>query len=97
MSIVVIIGNMSTYRLFKSTTRPRPTQKRSRQSTDTVSEFHAEAPQATASEGLAQCPYVAAIAGVEPTTIRTIGAHSTNKPPRATIYFTTTTYRTDLL
>ena len=29
-------------------------------STDTVSEFHAEAPQATASEGLAQGPYVAA-------------------------------------
>jgi len=26
---------------------------------DTVSEFHAKAPQATASEGLAQGPYVA--------------------------------------
>ena len=37
-------------RLFKSTT----TQRRSRHSTDTVFEFHAEAPQATASEGLAQ-------------------------------------------
>jgi len=35
--------------LFKSTT----TQRRSRQSTDIVSEFRAEAPQATASEGLA--------------------------------------------
>ena len=34
--------------LFKSTT----TQRRSRHCTDTVSEFHAEAPQATASEGL---------------------------------------------
>jgi len=34
--------------------------------TDTVSEFHAEAPQATVSEGLARGPYVAARAGVEP-------------------------------
>ena len=30
-------------------------------SEDTVSEFHAEAPMATASEGFAQGPYVAAI------------------------------------
>jgi len=30
-----------------------------------LSEFHAEAPHATASEGLAQDPYVAARAGVE--------------------------------
>src|SRR6218665_1581169 len=37
---------------------------------DTVSEFHAEAPQATVSEGLAQGPYVAARAGFEPTTLR---------------------------
>ena len=33
----------------------------SRPSTDSVSEFHAEAPQATVSEGLAQGPYVSAI------------------------------------
>src|SRR6218665_2252103 len=45
-------------------------QKRSRHGTDTVPEFHAEAPQATVSEGLAQGPYVAARAGVEPTTLR---------------------------
>src|SRR6218665_1234836 len=32
------------------------TQRRSRHNMDTVSEFHAEAPQATASEGLAQGP-----------------------------------------
>jgi len=38
-----------------------------------VSEFHAEAPQATVSEGLAQGPYVAARAGFEPTTIRSTG------------------------
>src|SRR6218665_1757994 len=34
-------------------------------STDTVSEFHAEAAQATAGKGLAQGPYVAARAGIE--------------------------------
>src|SRR6218665_735690 len=40
--------------LFKSTT----TQKCSRHSTDTVPEFHAEAPHATAKEELAQGPYL---------------------------------------
>src|SRR6218665_685749 len=39
-------------------------------STDTISEFHAEAPQATVSKGLAQGPYVVARAGVELTTLR---------------------------
>ena len=39
-------------------------------STDTVTEFHAEAPQATVSKGLYQDPYMAARAGVEPTTLR---------------------------
>jgi len=48
---------------------------------NTVSEFRAEAPQATAREGLAQGPYVAARVGFKPTTFRTIGAESTNKPP----------------
>ena len=38
---------------------------------DTASEFHAKAPQAIASEGLAQGPYVAARAGFEPTTLQT--------------------------
>ena len=51
---------------------------------DTVSEFRAEVPQATASEGLAQGSYVAARAGVEPTTLRMIGVDSTNEPPRST-------------
>ena len=41
---------------FKATTA----QRRSWHSTDTVSEFHVKAPQAIASEGLAQGPYVAA-------------------------------------
>jgi len=52
-------------RLFKSTT----TQRRSRHSTDTVSEFHAKAPQATVSDGLVQGPYVGARAGFESKTL----------------------------
>jgi len=40
---------------------------------ESISEFYAEAPQATASEGLAQGLYVAARAGFEPTTLRTKG------------------------
>src|SRR6218665_918866 len=51
-------------------------------STDTVSEFHAEAPQATASEGLAQGPYVARF---EPAVLRTTDIESTNEPPHPTI------------
>ena len=50
-------------------------------STDTLSEFHAEAPQVTARKGSAQCPYVAVTAGFEPTTFRTKGDEYTNKPP----------------
>ena len=65
-------------RLFKSTTWP--THRRSRHSTDTVPEFHAEAPQATVSEGLAQGSYVAARAGVEPMTLRTKDIDSNNAP-----------------
>ena len=45
-------------------------------------EFHAEAPQATVSEGLAQGPYVAARAGVERMTPRTKDFDSTNAHPR---------------
>jgi len=51
---------------------------RSRRST--VSEFHAEAPQTTASEGLAQGPYVAATAGFKHTTLRMKGDESTKEP-----------------
>ena len=47
-------------------------------------EFHAEAPQATASEGLAQGPYVTARAGFDPATLRRKGDESTNVPPRFT-------------
>ena len=49
--------------------------------TGIVSEFHAEASQATASEGLAQGPYVAARVGLEPAPLRTKGDEPTNKPP----------------
>ena len=55
----------------------------------TMSE-HAEALQATASEGLAQGPYVAARAGFEPTTLRSKGIDSTNVPPRPTRSMTDT-------
>ena len=48
---------------------------------DTVSEFHVEALQAIASEGLAQGPYMAARAGFKTTTLRTKGDESTNEPP----------------
>src|SRR6218665_2328747 len=45
---------------------------------------HAEAPQVTASKGLAQGSYMAVRVGVEPTTLWTIGVDSTNEPPRPT-------------
>ena len=51
-------------------------------STNAVPEFHAEAPQATASKGLIQGPYVADRAGLEPATLQTKGVESTNGPPR---------------
>ena len=44
--------------------------------------LHAEAQQATASEGLAQDRYVATRVGFEPVTFRTKGIDSTNEPPR---------------
>src|SRR6218665_1374956 len=47
-------------------------------------EFHAKAPQAIASEGLDQGPYVATIAEFEPATLRTKGVESTSAPPRPT-------------
>src|SRR6218665_222531 len=50
-------------------------------STGTVPEFHAGAPQATVSEGLAQSSYVAARGGVEQMSLQTKGVDSTNAPP----------------
>src|SRR6218665_496585 len=49
---------------------------------DTVSGFHTEALLATASEVLAQGPYVTARARFEPTTLQKIGDESSNEPPR---------------
>ena len=60
--------------------------RRSRHSTDTVSEFHAESTQATASEGLAQGLYTAAKAGFEPIILRRKGDEYTNEPPRLTTH-----------
>src|SRR6218665_2579379 len=48
--------------------------------------LHAEALQATVSEGLAQGPYVVARAGFKPTTLRLKGIDSTNVPSRPTYY-----------
>src|SRR6218665_298982 len=48
----------------------------------TMPEFHAETPRATASEGLAQGTYLAAIAEFKPATLRTKGDESTNALPR---------------
>ena len=76
-SLISIHSGHFYSRLFKFTS----TQRHFRHSIDTVSEFHTEAPQATASEGLAQGPYVATGAGFEPTTLLTIGIESTNEPP----------------
>src|SRR6218665_1168855 len=42
--------------------------------------------QATVGKGLAQGPYVAARAGVEPTTLRLRVIASTNEPPRPTLF-----------
>ena len=49
---------------------------------DAVPEFHAEAPQATVSEGLAQGPYMAATVhmGFEPATLRMQGTELTTVP-----------------
>jgi len=53
---------------------------------DTVSEFHAEEPQATASEGLAQGLYVTARAGIETMTLWTKSVESTNELPHPTCF-----------
>src|SRR6218665_1622294 len=65
--------------------RASATQRHSRHSTDTVPEFHAEAPQATVSKELAQDPYVAARAGGKPNTLRPKGIDSTKVPLNPTL------------
>ena len=47
--------------------------------------LHAQALQATVSEGLAQEPYVAARARFEPMTLWSKGIDSTNAPPRPNV------------
>ena len=73
-----------SFKLFLKLFKPTTTQRCSRHSMDTVSEFHPEKPQATANEGLAQGPYMAARVGFEPTTLRMKGVESTSDPPRPT-------------
>jgi len=51
-----------------------------------VSEFDAEAPQATESEGLAQGPYLAAKTGLKPTTFQTKAVESTNNAPLSYLF-----------
>src|SRR6218665_3625652 len=69
---------IQSFRIFlKRLFEPTTTQRRSRHSADTVSEFHAEATQATASKGLTQCLCVAARARFETTTFRMKGDEST--------------------
>src|SRR6218665_3615675 len=63
------------WRLFKSTATT--TQRRSRPSMNTASDFHADAPKATASEELAQVLYVAARADSNQ---RPFGHKATNLP-----------------
>src|SRR6218665_29431 len=67
---------------YSASSKSTTTLRRSQYSTDTMSEFHAAAPQATASERLAQDPNVAARAEFEPAALRTKGDESTNEPPR---------------
>ena len=55
-------------------------------------EFLTEAPQETASEGLAQGPYVAARAGVETMTLRTKDVDSTKVPLRPRLIMTLSTH-----
>ena len=58
---------------MKYFSRHEPSRNTSEYSTATVPELTCEALQATASEGLAQGPYVAARVGFEPVTIRSEG------------------------
>src|SRR6218665_667192 len=68
------------YRPFKSST----TQGRSRLQHGYCIGVSRRSAQATAGKGLAQGPYVAARAGVEPTTLRLKVIVSTKAPPRPT-------------
>ena len=69
---MVTINKSFTYSGYFCSTSSSPPLVRgaSNDSTDIVSEFHAEAPQATANEELAQGIYMAARAGFEPATFR---------------------------
>src|SRR6218665_864916 len=77
--------NIHSFRLFlKRLVKSTTAQRCSQHSMDSVSEFQVKAPQANASEGLPQSPYVAARARFKSTTFWMKGVYSTNKPPRPT-------------
>src|SRR6218665_3522572 len=71
------------YSAFKSPT----TQRRSRLQHGYCIGFSRRSAQATAGKGLAQGPYMAARAGVEPTTLRLKAIYSTKAPPCPAIGF----------
>src|SRR6218665_959207 len=70
------------YRPFKSST----TQGRSRLQHGYCIGVSRQSAQATVGKGLAQGPYMAARAGVEPTTLQLKAIDSTKAPPCPTIY-----------
>ena len=63
-----------------------PAQRRSRLHHGYCIEVSRRSAQATAGKGLAQGPYLAARAGVEPTTLRLKVIVSTKAPPRPTYH-----------
>src|SRR6218665_1539656 len=65
-------------------------QRCSRHSTDTVSEFHAETHRQLLVKNLPKGSYVAARAGIKPTTLWLTAIDSINEPPRPTMLCTHT-------
>ena len=78
LCIVLYSSISEAFLTFKKCSRP--------QQLTLCRSLHAVALQATASEGLAQGPYIYLTAreGFEPTTLRTKGDESTNEPPHPT-------------
>src|SRR6218665_484878 len=84
MTSYIIHSFIHSGHFYSAPSSPIPLRGAPDYTTDTVSELHAEAPQASAGKGLAQGPYVTARAGVEPTTLRLIVIDSTKAPSRPT-------------
>src|SRR6218665_1380384 len=72
---------------YSTPSSPQPPRGAPDYSTDTVSEFHAEAHRQLQVKDLPmQGPYMTARAGVEPTTLRLRVIASTNAPPCPILY-----------